>query len=242
MKVSVISYPRALPVGDSGVSIEFGDEIDVHLSEKVIALDAAITASRQQGLIETVPTYRSLLIHYDPLTTTYDHIAEVALALVKNLGSQTLIGRLLRIPVCYEGDFGVDIPQVASALKITSDELIARHTAPEYRVYMLGFQPGFAYLGGLDSKLSLPRRPSPRHGAPPGTISIAAAQCAVHAVEGPSGWHWIGRTPMPTYEDGEPPVFAIKPGDRIRFFAITADEWRCMRRAVLDGKTVIESI
>lgn len=145
----------------------------------------------------------------------------------------------MRLPVCYEGDCAIDLADVADALGLTANAVVDRHVAAEYRVYMLGFQPGFAYLGGLDPSLSLPRRAKPRHGARAGTVSIAAGQCAVHAVDGPSGWHWIGRTPIETYRSGDSPFFLFEPGDIVRLEPICIQRWWSLHRAQKAGETVI---
>jgi KipI family sensor histidine kinase inhibitor len=234
------NYPRSLACGDSGVSIEFGNTINELVNQQVLALDSLLVENNLPGIIETVPTYRALLIHYDPVEVTYDEVAAHALALAAGVHQSRHTGRLLNIPVCYEAEFGIDLIDVAERLGVRPSQVIDLHTASEYRVYMLGFQPGFAYLGGIDPALSLPRRARPRHGAPAGTISIATQQCAVHAVEGPSGWHWIGRTPLPTYEDSAIPRCVIEPGDRIRFHPITAQVWHKMRLDVADGASLLE--
>jgi len=233
-------YPRALACGDSGVSIEFGSSINEGINARVLALDRALSIALPAGVIELVPTYRSLMIHYDPVAASFETVSAHALALARNDRYTAASGRRLTIPVCYEGEFGADLPDVARRVGLSPADFVARHSAADYRVYMLGFQPGFAYLGGLDAGLSLPRRPQPRHGAPAGTISIAAGQCAVHSVDGPSGWHWIGRTPVQTYLAGEHPHFAIEPGDHIRFRPIPESGWLELKQAARDGQAIIE--
>lgn len=233
-------YPRAVPCGDCAVTIEFGDRIDEAINARVLALDRNIGAAPPAGVVETVPTYRSLLVHYDPLATTYDAIAGACLTLAGGSGVTAPGGRTLEIPVCYEDEFGTDVADVAAALGISVADVIDLHAKPLYRVYMLGFQPGFAYLGGLDPRLSLPRRSSPRFGAKAGTISIAAGQCAVHSVDGPSGWHWIGRTPLATYTAGEAPRFLIEPGDRIRFRPVPPRRWHELAAAARSESGLVE--
>lgn len=233
-------YPRAVPCGDCAVTIEFGDCIDESVNARVLVLDRSIGEAPPAGVVETVPTYRSLLVHYDPLATSYDTLAGQCLALAGGAGRVADCGRLLEIPVCYEAGFGVDLVQVASTLGLSVADVIELHTAPLYRVYMLGFQPGFAYLGGLDPRLSLPRRTTPRFGARAGTISIAAGQCAVHSVDGPSGWHWIGRTPLAIYKAGDPPAFLLEPGDRIRFVPIPSHCWHDIA-AVAASAAIVEA-
>lgn len=235
-----IEYPRAIACGDSGVSIEFGDRIDVDLNERVLALDDALRSAQMHGVIETVPTYRALLIHYDPVEATFDSVAAMGLALSRAGRSAERKSRRLELPVCYEGEFGIDLTTVSERLGLRTSDVIDRHTECEYRVYMLGFQPGFAYLGGLDPALSLQRRPKPRLGAPAGTISIAAGQCAVHAVEHPSGWHWIGRTPVSTLRGGTKPHFTIEPGDHVRFYAVSTRRWHELHRADAAGEVLVE--
>lgn len=227
----LIKYPRAIACGDSGVSIEFGDCIDELSNRKVLALDSSLQDQNVTGIIETVPTYRALMIHYDPIMISYADVAAKALNLANNVKPDQHTGRFLRIPVCYEGDYGPDLQEVSDFFGMRRADFIDRHLAGEYRVFMLGFQPGFAYLGGLDPSLVIPRRAQPRFGAPAGTISIAAGQCAVHAVEGPSGWHWIGRTPLQTFAYDGRLTSLIEPGDRIKFYAVSADEWRSIQRS-----------
>jgi KipI family sensor histidine kinase inhibitor len=234
------SYPRALACGDSGVSVEFGDQIHEEINDLVLALDASLASAPLAGIIETVPTFRALMIHYDPVEVSYDRVSSHVMALAASGAKATNLGRYLRIPVCYEAEYGVDVDRVCREVGLTLNELIDIHTLPEYRVFMLGFMPGFAYLGGTNPILSLPRCAKPRHGAPAGTISIAAGQCAVHAVEGPSGWHWIGRTPVQTIQDGAVPKFAIRPGDKINFYPISPSAWRTMRDEVLAGVDLLE--
>lgn len=234
------SYPRALACGDSGVSIEFGDHIHEKINERVLALDASLTLTPLVGIIETVPTYRALMIHYDPVEVSFDRVVAHALALAESGANAATFGHHLKIPVCYDPEYGADVDRVCRELDFSHSELVEAHTLPEYRVFMLGFMPGFAYLGGTDPILSLPRCAKPRHGAPAGTISIAAGQCAVHAVEGPSGWHWIGRTPILNYQDEAVPKFAIGPGDKITFYPISPSTWRHMKRDVLTRVDLLE--
>lgn len=235
-----VHYPRIVPCGDTGLSVEFGDTIDDMTNAKVIALDRALALAPPEGMIETVPTYRSLMVHYDPVIGSFETISREVLSRAEADFRASASGRRVTIPVCYEGEFGPDLPEVAQRLAIPVEEVVAHHAARTYRVYMLGFQPGFAYLGGLDPALRLPRRAEVRHGAPTGTISIAAAQCGVHGVEGPSGWYWIGRTPAPTFIDGADPKSILTPGDLVRFTPVTARRWQELRSAALHGEPIVE--
>lgn len=235
-----LDYPRVVACGDSGISVEFGDRIDERVNAKVMALDSAVSSLQVPGLIETVPTYRSLLIHYDPFVGSYEDIARKAIDLARQCEPVHSKSRRLCIPVLYGGDAGCDLSELADRAGLSPQDVIASHAAAEYRVYMIGFQPGFAYLGGLNPRLATPRRPQPRPNAPPGTISIGGGQCAVHSLSGPSGWHWIGQTPIRTFRPETESAFLIKPGDRIKFAPISSSEWEELRRADAAGEAVLE--
>jgi 5-oxoprolinase (ATP-hydrolysing) subunit B len=235
-----IRYPRALACGDTGISIEFGDCIDEAINARVLALDAAFERSQVVGVIETVPTYRSLMIHYDPTIFEFDQITALALTFAEEVTTACHPRRLLRIPVFYGDEKGIDIGYVAEAAGLSIDEFVLKHTASEYRVYMIGFQPGYTYLGGLDPALATPRRVDPRLNAPAGTISIGGSQCAIHSVAGPSGWHWIGRVALPPYKPDEPQNLLIQPGDAIKFEAVDRNQFLNLERDAIAGKFSFE--
>jgi KipI family sensor histidine kinase inhibitor len=142
----------------------------------------------------------------------------------------------------YGGDFGIDLEDVAARHGISSAELISKHSSPTYRVYMIGFLPGFSYLGGLDPAIATPRRESPRTDTPAGTISIGGVQALVASIAAPSGWHLLGRTPVRTFMPGRDPTFLLGPGDRVRFEAIPASRWDALDRAAASGDPVAEVI
>jgi KipI family sensor histidine kinase inhibitor len=233
--------PRLLPCGDAALVVQFGEEIDPALNARVLALDARV-AQGIPGVIETVPTYRSLLVHYDPTATDYRTLGEALLGLSANLPETPTEGRLWRIPVVYGGEFGIDLESVAAHHGITTDELIRRHSAPIYRVYMMGFLPGFAYLGGLDPSIAISRRESPRLKTPAGTISIGGIQALVASLEAPSGWHLLGRTPVRNFMAHRDPVFILDAGDRVKFEPIPASEWPRLDAAAAAGEPVAEVI
>jgi 5-oxoprolinase (ATP-hydrolysing) subunit B len=193
-------------------------------------------------VVETVPTYRSLLVHYDPLATDFARLSEAILALCGDLPDTPAEARIWRIPVVYGGDFGIDLEDVAARHGIAAADLIARHSAPTYRVYMIGFLPGFSYLGGLDPAIATPRRESPRTDTPAGTISIGGVQALVASIAAPSGWHLLGRTPVRTFMPGRDPTFLLGPGDRVRFEAIPPSRWDALDRAAASGDPVAEVI
>ncbi|MCV0370148.1 5-oxoprolinase subunit PxpB [Filomicrobium sp.] len=223
--MSVPKYPRVLPCGDAAITVEFGDIIDDEVNARVLALDVALSEARLPGVTETVPTYRSLLVHYDPIVIGFDELKARALALAGERRRSNRPTRRWRIPVVYGAEYGIDLEFIANNVGLSADEVVAFHCAGTYRVFMLGFMPGFAYLGGLDPLIAMPRRREPRQNAPPGTVSIGGIQAAVQSVPGPSGWHWIGRTPLRVYARDREPMCLLEPGDHVQFFAISAEEW-----------------
>ena len=238
--MSATAPPRILPCGDTALAVEFGDDIDAMVNARVLALDSRV-AQGVPGVIETVPTYRSLLVHYDPVATDFDALGAALTTLSADLPDTLAKGRLWRVPVVYGGAFGVDLDAVAAHHGLDPAELIARHTAPIYRVYMIGFVPGFAYLGGLDPSLATPRRDVPRTRTPSGSISIGGVQAAVASIEAPSGWHLLGRTPVRTFMLGREPPFILAPGDRVTFEPIPAARWDALDRAAAAGDLLAET-
>jgi len=237
----VTPIPRILPCGDAALAVEFGSTIDPRLNARVLALDARVNAG-VAGVVETVPTYRSLLVHYDPVATEFETLSSTLLDLSSDLPDEPVEGRLWKIPVVYGGPFGIDLEDVAERHGLTPAQVIEKHSAPIYRVYMIGFVPGYAYLGGLDPDLATPRRETPRTKTPAGTISIGGIQAVVASIEAPSGWHLLGRTPVRSFELDRDPVFLLDAGDRVRFEPIAASRWDELDRAAEAGDPVAEVI
>jgi KipI family sensor histidine kinase inhibitor len=233
--------PRILPCGDTALAIEFGHEIDPRLNARVLALDARAGAG-VGGVIETVPTYRSLLVHYDPSVTDFETLSATLADMSRELPDAPAEGRVWRVPVVYGGPYGIDLEEVAQAHGLTPQQVIEKHAAPVYQVYMIGFLPGYAYLGGLDPALATPRRQTPRARTPAGTISIGGIQAVVASIEAPSGWHLLGRTPMRTFMPDRDPVFLLAAGDRVTFEPIDAAQWERLDRAAAAGEAVAEVI
>lgn len=233
-------YPRIVPCGEAALVVEFGDVIDEAVNGKVLGLDRAIAQANIQGVIEAVPTYRSLLVHYDPLVLSFAELVVHMRALAKSAAAGSAPRRRWRIPVVYGGEYGIDLDDVARARGISTDDVIRLHTAGDYYVAMLGFLPGFAYLAGLDPRLATPRRDDPRAVTPAGTISIGGVQAGVQCLPGPSGWHLLGRTPVRTYHPRRDPVFLIEPGDAVTFHAIDQGQWAALDRAAEAGEPIAE--
>lgn len=240
MAASPITPPRLLPSGDSAVTVEFSKDIDDAANQRVLALDRALAREPITGVTEAVPTYRSLLVHYDPVAISFDALGERLKALAQQPVPAAAKARRWRIPVAYGGEHGIDLEDAAKALATTPDDIVARHIAGDYRVAMIGFTPGWSYLSGLDKSLQMSRRQNPRLLTPAGTISIGGVQTGVQCLAGPSGWHLLGRTPVRTYQFHRDPIFLLEPGDRIVFLPVDAKTFAEQDRAAEAGEIVAE--
>lgn len=217
---------RILPVGDSALTVEFGDRIDPDLNSRVQALHDAVNRAKLPGVTESVPTYRSLLVHYRPEITGWAAIREAVAELAASLDNQApRPGQLVDIPVAYGGQYGPDLDFVAAHCGKSPSEVIRIHAGGEYLVYMLGFAPGFPYLGGMDPAIAAPRLESPRVRIPAGSVGIAGEQTGVYSVESPGGWRLIGRTPLALYSPGGEQPVLLRAGQRIRFRPIDSAEF-----------------
>jgi len=234
--------PRLLPSGDSAITVEFSRNIDDAANQRVLALDAMLAHEAVAGVTETVPTYRSLLVHYDPEQIDFEILGEKLLALALLPVPPVTKTRRWRIPVVYGGEHGIDLEDVAKTLSTTPDDIVARHVAGDYRVAMIGFTPGWSYLSGLEKSLHMPRRQNPRLLTPAGTISIGGVQAGVQCLAGPSGWHLLGRTAVKTYQLHRDPTFLLEPGDRVTFSAVDAETFAEQDRAAEAGEIVAELI
>ncbi|QIB33573.1 5-oxoprolinase subunit PxpB [Ancylobacter pratisalsi] len=242
MNPSSPAFPRLLDAGESGLVVEFGSDIDAAVNERVIALDRALARHPVAGICETVPTYRSLLVLFDPLVIARAALAAHVLACESALeqaptGAEA--GTLWRVPVLYGGAHGVDLEAVAQQHGLSPEALIALHSGALYRVYMIGFAPGFAYLGGLPEAIHTSRRTDPRPKTPERSISIGGRQAAISPpIEVPSGWHLLGQTPVRSYDPARAQPFLFAAGDRIRFAPIDAPTYRDMLAAAEAGEIV----
>jgi KipI family sensor histidine kinase inhibitor len=237
---ATLSPPRLLPSGDSAITVEFSRNIDDAANRRVLALDRAISNEPLAGVTETVPTYRSLLVHYDPVQTGFDELGAKLLALALLPLPAAAKTRRWRIPVVYGGEHGIDLEDVAKTLTSTPDDIVARHIAGDYRVAMIGFTPGWSYLSGLEPSLQMPRRQNPRLLTPAGTISIGGVQTGVQCLAGPSGWHLLGQTAVRTYQLHRDPTFLLEPGDQITFAPVDAKTFAEQDRAAEAGEFIAE--
>ncbi|MCA1457715.1 5-oxoprolinase subunit PxpB [Bradyrhizobium sp. BRP22] len=234
--------PRLLPSGDSAITVEFSRDIDDAANRRVLALDRTLAAAPIAGVTETVPTYRSLLVHYDPVQIGFEALGEQLLALAQRPDPSAARTRRWRIPVAYGGEHGIDLEDVAKALDATPDDIVKRHVAGDYRVAMIGFTPGWSYLSGLDKFLHMPRRQNPRVLTPAGTISIGGVQTGIQCIAGPSGWHLLGRTAVRTYQLHRDPIFLLEPGDTVSFTPVDAKTFAEQDRAAEAGEFVAELV
>lgn len=222
--------PRLRQAGDTLLLVEFEPAIDVAINRRVIALAHAIADAGLGGTLDVVPAYASVGIHYDPLRfdpAALDAVLAAALAEAPLDDEGT--ARIVEIPVRYGGSDGPDLPDVAVFAGCTTDEVVRRHTAGQYRVYMLGFVPGFAYLGGVEASIAMPRRTSPRTRVPAGSVGIAGLQTGVYPCDSPGGWQLIGRTSLRMFDPAGTPPARLAPGDSVRFVAVTAEAGRDSR-------------
>ena len=232
--------PRLLPSGDSAITVEFSRHIDDAANRRVLALDRTMAHKAIAGVTETVPTYRSLLVHYDPQQIDFSALSDKLAALAEVPVPAIMPGRRWRIPVSYGGEHGIDLEDVAKELNTSADDIVARHAGGNYRVAMIGFTPGWSYLSGLEDSLHMPRRQNPRLLTPAGTISIGGVQTGVQCLAGPSGWHLLGRTAVRTYQLHRDPIFLLEPGDYVTFSIVDAKTFAEQDRAAEAGEIVAE--
>jgi KipI family sensor histidine kinase inhibitor len=226
MASQVYDTPVCRLAGDTGFLVEFGDGIDPQVNARVRTLARALEKDPQPGIREVIPTYRSLLFIYDPAKTDPDRLYQV----VKNLGDtraamDPAAFKVVKIPVCYGGKFGPDIGNVQKNAGLTEEQVIQIHTAPEYLIYMVGFTPGFAFLGGLDDRLFTPRLETPRMHVPKGSVGIANNQTGMYPIASPGGWQLIGRTPLNLFAPHKKNPFLYRAGDKIKFVPISPSEF-----------------
>ena len=228
---------KFIPAGDRGIVMEFGNSISPEINTKIRNMVMVIDKLKFPGIEEIIPTYRSIMIIYDPLTIGYSRIIEklkeIEMGLVGTSESET---RIVELPTVYGGEYGPDIEFVAEHNGLTVDEVIEIHSSTDYLLYMLGFTPGFGYLGGMSEKIETPRLQVPRTKIPAGSTGIAGKQTGIYPIDSPGGWQLIGRTPVRLFNPmAEPPVL-LNAGDYIRFIPIDEDEYLEILDLVNRGK------
>lgn len=220
-------YPPPLlkPLGDSAIVLFFGNEIDLEINQRIHAIDHLFNQQPPPWLVETIPTYTTLLVRYDPLHADFSGVCKWAINLANSLQEITAGEfRRVEIPTVYGGGRGMDLENVAKIHSITTEEVVRRHAASECVVYMMGFTPGFPYMGGMDSAIATPRLEIPRTHVPAGSVGIAGKQTGIYPIESPGGWQIIGWTPLKLFDPAREQPFLLAPGDRVRFVPISEAE------------------
>ncbi len=233
---------RFLLTGDTSLTVEFGNEISEAINHDIRAYKIALEKAGLPGIVELVPTYRSLMVHYDPAVLPYQKLRERLEKLLDDMGEIEIPpSPVLEIPVLYGGEMGPDLPFVAEHAGLSEEEVIRIHSSTEYLIYMLGFTPGFTYLGGMSEKIATPRLKQPRVKIPAGSVGIAGTQTGVYPIDSPGGWQLIGRTPVKMYDpDRETPILP-EAGQYIKFYPVTQEEYDAIRKEVDAGTFVLKT-
>jgi len=217
--------PIVCALGDSAVLVEFGDKIDPLINQQVYRLDAWLKADTLAGVLEFIPAYTSLVIQYDSGRLNVSEALAWLNHKIKSCPKENNSSqKLIEVPVVYGGKAGVDLSAVAAAHQLSDEEAIQIHSQNEYTVAMMGFTPGFAYLSGMDPRLSTPRLSSPRTQVPAGSVGIAGVQTGIYSIESPGGWQLIGRTALTLFDPLNQEPFLFSPGDKVRFIPISPAE------------------
>jgi len=210
--------PRIVPLGDSTALVQLGDEIDLTINQRVHILANLITTSCVNGIIETVPAYATLLVHYDPLVLSFTQVKNILHAKMTQMQeNESRKPRQVEVPVQYGGDLGPDLESVASHCGLRVEDVIRIHCGKIYTVYMMGFTPGYPYMGKLDDALIMPRLKTPRTHVSAGTVAIAGSQTGIYSIESPGGWNLIGWTPLKLFDPESDSPFLFAPGDEVKF-------------------------
>ena len=233
---------RFLLTGDTSLTVEFGNEINEAINHDIRAYKIALEKAELPGIVELVPTYRSLMVHYDPAVLSYQELRD---RLEKLLGDMAEIeippSPVLEIPVLYGGEMGPDLPFVAENAGLSEEEVIRIHSSTEYLIYMLGFTPGFTYLGGMSEKIAAPRLKQPRVRIPAGSVGIAGTQTGVYPIDSPGGWQLIGRTPVKMYDPDRATPILPEAGQYIKFYPVTQDKYDAILKEVEAGTYVLKT-
>jgi inhibitor of KinA len=229
--------PRVLPAGDAALIVEFEDAIDPAVNARAIAIGDRVRAAAYPGVRDVVPTYRSVAVYFDPLTTDSGGLHQLLHREAAHEGPAADRSRApVRVPVCYGGDLGPDLESVAQYAGLAREEVIRLHASGVYRVFMLGFVPGFAYMGALDPRIAAPRLDTPRVRVPAGSVGIAGAQTGIYPTATPGGWRLIGRTPVRPFDAARTPPFLFAAGDTVQFYPIDRSAYDAWRGAAPDPR------
>jgi inhibitor of KinA len=226
---------KVLPAGDTALVVEFGDCIDRQLSTWVLALAQRLNEVGLEGIVETVPTFRSLMVCYEPLVLSAASLSACIVELMQGLRITEEAGHRWHLPACYDARVAPDLDEVAARTGLSPAQVIERHSTVTYHVYMLGFLPGQAYLGDLPVELVLARRETPRLKIPAGSLAIATTLTSIFPLETPCGWHLIGRSPVPLWQRRPSPEALLAPGDKVVFTPVSFREYEVLLAKAAEG-------
>lgn len=228
---------RILTAGDSALLIEFGKEINPETNRKITAIVQLMREQHIEGIVDVIPAFCSLLINYDSRVLSYEELKERMENLLKmETKTETTRKRIFEIPVCYGGEYGPDIDNIAEHAGLSVNEVIKIHSSKDYLIYMLGFLPGFTYLGGLDERIHTPRLASPRLTIRAGSVGIGGSQTGIYPLDSPGGWQLMGLTPVRTYDPERQTPILVEAGDYIRFIPIDEEEFLRIQKLVEKGE------
>lgn len=222
------TFPRFKPMGERALLVEYGDSISLETVGILKQVIDGINKTSHRGIKDCIQGYASLLIIYDPLITNIQELRELIMGIpITDLPPEE--SRLLKIPVCYGGEFGPDLDFVASHNSIAPEEVIHVHTSTLFTVFMMGFTPGFSYMGVVPEKIRAPRLPSPRLSVPEGSVGIAESQTGIYPSKSPGGWRIIGRTPLKVFDPNKEDPFYLRPGDKVLFVSVSEEEFHSLK-------------
>jgi len=227
---------KYIPSGDSAFIIKAGDVISEEVNLVVRKLLKRLEEENISGILDFIPSYNELMVCYDPVTVDYRQLLEIFKRCAADLSAMTLLdAEVVHVPVMYGGEFGPDLQYVAEYNGLTEEDVISIHGTADCLVYMLGFTPGFCYLGGMDRRIATPRQETPRLKIPAGSVGIAGEQTGIYPIGSPGGWQLIGRTPLRLFNPDAKPEFLFSAGDYIRFYSVDKDEYERIAAAVAEG-------
>lgn len=231
-----MSNPNIVPVGDRALAIYFKEEMNQEINKRVQQLGEWIKKKKSEAIEEVIPAYRTLTIVYNPLLITYQSLVEMIEPGFEEVEvSKISKQKILEVPVCYEEEFALDLEDLSIHTQLSVEEIISRHTSHPYYIYMLGFLPGFPYLGGLDSSLAMPRLANPRTTIKAGSVGIAGEQTGVYTMDSPGGWRIIGKTPLNLFDPNRDEPIPYQAGEWIEFTSVSKKEFVSIKRAVDSG-------
>lgn len=230
---------KILTAGDSSLLVEFGREISPQINGRITAAVQLIKEQHIEGVVDMIPAFCSLLINYDPRVIGYDELKERIKSLVRvDLKTEDRKKRVFEIPVCYGGEYGPDLKNIAEHAGLTEEEVIRIHSSKDYLIYMLGFLPGFTYLGGLDERIHTPRLANPRVKISAGSVGIGGSQTGIYPLDSPGGWQLMGMTPVKTYDPQREVPILVEAGDYIRFVPVSEEEYLHIKELAERGEYI----